>query len=110
MNAIVRALPANRFATVMNSRRQFAQQILQLILLWLVIFMTAFTVVYMKDVYRRTFIDYQTRQEEQNQLYTDWGKLMLEESTWSTQARIQKIAASRLAMQVPPPKSVILVD
>jgi cell division protein FtsL len=110
MNTMVRALPASRFALALQNRRQVKKHSVQLILVWILIFVTAFSVVYAKDLYRRTFLHYQDLQQQQNQLYTDWGKLMLEQSTWSTQARVQKIAASRLAMQVPAPKTVVLVE
>lgn len=38
---------------------------------------------------------------EQDQLQTIWGRLLLEESTWSAPSRIERLARERLEMQVP---------
>ncbi len=31
----------------------------------------------------------------------EWGQLQLEQSTWATAVRVEKIAAARLQMQLP---------
>lgn len=38
---------------------------------------------------------------EQDQLQTIWGRLLLEESTWSAPSRIERLARERLEMHVP---------
>src|SRR5690349_10464885 len=110
MNTMVRAVSAQRFASNVQTRQQKFNHTTLLIALWAFMFICAFAVVYVKDLYRRTFIEYQTVQQQQNQAYVDWGKLLLEQSTWSTQARVQTIASSRLNMQAPLPKAVHLID
>lgn len=72
---------------------------------------SAFGLIYAKDLNRRLFIDYQTLEQQQQTYQTDWSKLLLEESTWSAQARIQHVATNRLNMEVPTPKKIVfLVD
>lgn len=110
MNTATRVLPHQQFASRMQSRKVVAKQVLQVAILLMAVFITAFAVVYVKDLHRRMFIQYQNLQDQQNQLYVDWGKLLLEQSTWSTQARVQKIAAERLNMEAPQPKEVVMAD
>jgi cell division protein FtsL len=110
MNTIVRALPHQRFASHKHTRQIATRQMLQIAVLVIVVLINAFAVVYIKDVYRRTFINYQEMQNAQNQLYVDWGKLLLEQSTWSTQSRVQRVAEQRLNMEVPSASSVVMIQ
>jgi cell division protein FtsL len=109
MNTAVRALPHHQFASRPQTQKILFKQLLQAIVLILAVLITAFAVVYVKDLYRRMFIQYQNLQNQQTQIYTDWGKLLLEQTTWSTQSRVQEIAAQRLGMEVPQSNDVVLV-
>jgi len=42
-------------------------------------------------------------------LEVEYGRLLLEESTWSSPAQIEKIASERLDMQVPGQQQIIVV-
>lgn len=72
--------------------------------------LSAFGVIYIKDLNRRLFMRYQTLQVQKTQSLVQWGKLLLEQSTWSTQSRIQQIAQKQLGMIVPRAKDVVLVE
>ncbi|WNK21423.1 cell division protein FtsL [Halomonas piscis] len=50
---------------------------------------------------RAQYARLQTLEQEKNQLNTEWGRLLLEDGTWSTPARIEKIATERLDMRIP---------
>ena len=78
------------------------------IMLMMTVLLSAFAVVYVKDLNRRLFIQYQQLQASHNQLYINWGKLLLEQSAWSTQARVQHIAQQQLHMVSPTPNQVVL--
>lgn len=108
MNTAIRAIPQNRISASFPAVRGTNPAWINLILLLAVLF-SAFAVIYVKDLNRRFFIDYQTLQTTHDKLYEEWGKLMLEQSTWSTQARVQKIAEGRLSMDIPSPKEVIVL-
>ncbi|WP_192036601.1 cell division protein FtsL [Halomonas sp. YLGW01] len=43
----------------------------------------------------------QQLEREQSQLQTEWGQLLLEESAWSSPARIERLASDRLDMRLP---------
>jgi cell division protein FtsL len=80
--------------------------------IFLVIFnlMSAFAVVYSKDVSRRAFIQYQGLQSVHLSQMNTWSKLLLEQSTWAAQSRIQHIATTRMQMIAPTPKKTVIVD
>ena len=50
---------------------------------------------------RKLYGALQKEQELEKQLEVEWGQLQLEQSTWATHARIEKIAARELRMRVP---------
>ncbi len=110
MNTVVRALPHHSFAVRTKAKTETQQQGWLFILLVALVLLSAVAVVYVKDLHRRYFIDYQNIQDTQNQMYVDWGKLLLEQSTWSTQARVQTVAEQRLNMEMPQPNQVVMVQ
>lgn len=50
---------------------------------------------------RKLYVELQKEQELAKQLEIEWGQLQLEQSTWATHARIEKIATRELGMRVP---------
>ncbi len=80
------------------------------LLLALAVFLSGFMVIYVKDWQRRLLADSQALTTQQNQMETNWGKLLLEQSAWTMQARIERIATTQLNMVVPDPKSIIMVQ
>jgi cell division protein FtsL len=59
---------------------------------------------------RKLFIDLQQEQDLAKQMDVEWGQLQLEQSTWAMHARIEKIATSQLAMHVPEPARIQVVQ
>jgi cell division protein FtsL len=55
---------------------------------------------------RKLFVELQKEQELTTQLDVEWGQLQLEQSTWATHARIEKIAGRTLQMRVPDTKRI----
>jgi cell division protein FtsL len=72
--------------------------------------MSAFSVIYLKDLSRRMFIRYQHLQQVQQNDEVEWSKLLLEEGAWSTQARIQNIASTQLNMVMPAMKNIVMIE
>lgn len=70
---------------------------------------SAFGVVYLKDLNRRMFIQYQDMARMNNQAQIEWGKLLLEKSTWAAQASVQQQAVNRLHMVTPTSNQVVLL-
>ena len=58
---------------------------------------------------RKLYVELQKEQELAQQHEVEWGQLQLEASTWSTHARIERLATRALGMRVPPAASVRVV-
>ena len=58
---------------------------------------------------RKLYVELQKEQELTKQLDIEWGQLQLEQSTWATHARIEKIASRNLGMRVPTASRIQLV-
>jgi cell division protein FtsL len=80
-----------------------------LMLLGLVLFVTALTVVCIKDSYREHYIALQQEYSSHDQLETEWGQLLLEESTWAAHSHVEDVAQTRLAMVAPTGKQIQLI-
>ncbi|MGY2461936.1 cell division protein FtsL [Vreelandella sulfidaeris] len=70
-------------------------------LLFLLCMVSGLGVVVTTHMTRVQFAQLQQLEQEENQLQTEWGQLLLEEGAWSTPARVEKIATERLGMRIP---------
>lgn len=50
---------------------------------------------------RKLYVELQKQASTAKQLEVEWGQLQLEQGTWSTHARIERIATRDLNMRVP---------
>jgi len=69
--------------------------------LGLVATVSALAVVYSQHRSRALFVELQRLEREQADLDTEWGRLELEQSTWATQGRIERLAREKLDMRLP---------
>ena len=58
---------------------------------------------------RKLYVDLQKEQELAKRLEVEWGQLQLEQRTWAMHGRIEKIAAEKLNMRVPPSSRIQVV-
>ena len=70
-------------------------------LLFLLCMASGLGVVVTTYMTRVQFAQLQQLEQEESQLQTEWGQLLLEEGAWSTPARIEQIATDRLEMRFP---------
>jgi|LakMenEpi03Aug12_release.lakeMendotaPanAssembly.Ray.scaffolds.fasta_scaffold384823_2 cell division protein FtsL len=108
MNTAVRVLQQNQFDSTFPSFYLKKPKLINMILI-VSILLSAFAVIYIKDVNRRLFIQHQTLQMSHDKLYEEWGKLLLEQSTWASEARVQKIAGTHLGMVIPCSQEVVVL-
>ena len=76
------------------------------ILSTLILIACALSVVTSQHKARKLFVGLEKEQQLARQLAEEWGQLQLEQSTWATHARIEKIATGQLQMRVPDPKRI----
>ena len=55
-------------------------------------------VVYAKHQNRKLFVELNQLERTRDEMNIEWGQLQLEQSTWSTHARIEKTARTKLNM------------
>ena len=76
----------------------------------IVLLFSAFSVIYLKDLSRRLFIQYQQLQQVQQHDEIETSKLLLEKGAWSTQSRILEFASDQLGMESPSMKNVVMIE
>ena len=68
-------------------------------LLTLLVLVSALGVVFAKHQNRRLYAELAVLQKQSDAMDVEWGRLQLEQSTWATHGRIEKIARQRLGMR-----------
>ncbi|MGH8373046.1 MAG: cell division protein FtsL [Gammaproteobacteria bacterium] len=70
-------------------------------LLLLAVLLSAFAVIDARHENRVLFAQLQQLRQQRDALNVEWGQLLLEQSTWSTHARIEQMATQKLDMELP---------
>tara|TARA_R110000868_G_scaffold410505_4_gene698791 strand:+ start:20099 stop:20437 length:339 start_codon:yes stop_codon:yes gene_type:complete len=109
MNAASRALAQTIYGHDGLFGVFFNRRMLLVAALGFSVFVSGLAVVYGKDLNRRLYVDLQTQTFQHNELQTEWGQLLLEQSTWTMQGRVENIAQSQLGMSMPQAKNTELV-
>lgn len=73
------------------------------------VFVSALGVVFSTHESRKLFVQLQGLQKVRDEMNAQWGRLQLEQSTWATHGRIERIANERLDMVNPPAGAVVIV-
>jgi cell division protein FtsL len=79
-------------------------------LLWAAVLASAAGAVWFKHRSRELFIELEALNRTRDQLDIEYGKLQLEQSSWSTHAFVENAAATNLKMSLPPPAQVEVVS
>ena len=80
-----------------------------LTILLLVTMASALAVVYARHETRRTFVALQQAEKLRDEMNIEWGRLALEQSTWATHVRIDKLAREKLGMKVPGTENIVII-
>jgi cell division protein FtsL len=78
-------------------------------LLGIVVIASAIEVVLARHQARRLFAEIQALERERDVLNEEWGRLQLEQSTWTTASRIEDVARTELNMRAPAAGEIMLV-
>jgi cell division protein FtsL len=84
--------------------------VIALPLLWLATLASAAAAIYCKHTARGLFVKLEQLTAERDRLQIEWGQLQLEQSAWSTHAFVERVASTKLKMNIPPPASVHIVQ
>lgn len=80
-----------------------------LLLAWLLLIVSALGVTYSSHWSRELLNQLATEMTQREKHHAEWGRLVLEQSTWTAHSRVEAIAERELGMRVPRPDEVILV-
>ena len=86
---------------------------IKLLLISILIILTlvsALSVVYVKHYNRTLFVHLQHLEKERDNMQIKWGQLQLEQNTWATHARVDKVAREKLQMTAPDISNIIYID
>ena len=78
--------------------------------LWVFVLVSALGVVYGKQQARNRFNELQQLVERRDGLNTEWNQLQLEQSTWATHGRVERIAQHDLNMVTPKASELRIVQ
>ncbi len=79
------------------------------VLMFLLVLASAVAVIFSKHESRKLFVQLQTLQKERDRMEVEWGRMQLEQSTWATHGRIERLARKKLDMTIPRADSVIII-
>lgn len=108
MNAVVRTV-ASDSTFVRGTLFNFALPELKIMVIVFLLLVSSLGIVYVKDLNRRLFVVHHKLQQQTEQLQSDNNKLLLEQSAWAAQARVQIVAQRQLQMHIPPSTDVVVI-
>ena len=73
------------------------------------VFLSALALIDARHQNRMLFEQTQQLREQRDQLNVEWGRLLLEQSTWSTHAYIEQSATQKLGMHTPVNPEILVV-
>lgn len=79
-------------------------------LLLSLVMLSAFGVIYTKHQSRKTFVEIQQLHKQIDDLNVEWGRLQLEQGTWSAHGRVEAMARAQLKMQLPNINEVVYIQ
>ncbi|MDX1403185.1 MAG: cell division protein FtsL [Woeseiaceae bacterium] len=87
-----------------------SQPLWLLMVLVLVCVMSAIALVYTKHESRNLFVEMERLTRERDELNIEWGQLQIEQSTWATHGRIERLALEELALVRPKSTEIYLIE
>ena len=79
------------------------------LLLWVLVVLSAIAVIYSNHLCRNLYAELSRLEQQKNALQVEWGRYLLEQSTWASLGRVEKIASSELKMHIPASGEIVMV-
>jgi len=76
---------------------------------WLAVLASATGVIYARHEARALFVRLERLNSERDALEMEWGRLQLEQSAWSSNAFVERVANAKLQMSMPQTRDVRIV-
>ena len=72
--------------------------------------MSAIAMIYTKHESRKLFVEFEQLTTERDELNIEWGQLQIEQSTWATHARIERVASEELSLVRPKSTEIYVIE
>jgi len=109
MNVAVRTMNQGAVLPRLSVSIEIFKKQFLIISLLMSILLSAFAIIYVQDMNRRLVGQLETLQSSYENSQMEWSQLLLEQSAWSSQARVEQIARNQLNMVMPAKSSVIVI-
>ena len=83
--------------------------VLAVAILWVGALGSAAAAIYCKHRARELFVQREQLDGRRDNLEIEWGQLQLEQSAWSSNAFVERVASTKLHMAMPAPKDIEIV-
>ncbi len=110
MNAAARTLHHGNFFRGDLSTLTLSRKNVSLWLMLIAILLSAFSIVYLRNVERHYFGEQQSLISQNNRIEEQWSQLLLEQSMWSSPSRVQTYAVNHLNMRVTKPEAILIIE
>ena len=71
---------------------------------------SAIGVIWSRHLHRQAYIALSTLENERDELNIEFGRLQLEQATWSEANRIEQVAGTRLGMTFPADTDIVVLQ
>lgn len=72
--------------------------------------LSALAIVYTKHDSRKLFVKLEELTAERDALNIEWGQLQIEQSTWATHARIERVAVEEMSLVRPQSDEIYVIE
>ena len=72
--------------------------------------LSSMALVYTKHESRKLFVQLESLTHERDDLNIEWGQLQIEQSTWATHARIERVANDDLSLVRPEATEIYVIE
>lgn len=73
------------------------------------VFSSSLMAIYSKHKTRQYFSELQNLQRDAEDRHVEWSQLLVEQGTWASDARVEKVAREHLNMVLPLPQEVMVI-
>lgn len=80
-----------------------------LVVMVLAVLASAIAVIEVKHESRKRFVELRALEKARDAMNVEWGQLQLEQGTWATHSRVERLARKKLHMVIPDMQSVVIV-
>jgi cell division protein FtsL len=72
--------------------------------------LSSIALVYTKHESRKLFVELEGLTHKRDELNIEWGQLQIEQSTWATHARIERVATDDLSLVRPKATDIYVIE